>query len=184
MTSKRDFELVEEFRQGNVEAFNELVRRYQEKVYWVCRRIVGSHEDADDVVQDVFIKVYESLRDFRAESEFYTWVYRIATNASLNALRKKRLKEIVRFDEIFEELLPGEEQTDSSTLQQEFRTLLERAVERLPAKQKMVFVMRYYDELSYEEMAKILKRSVGGLKANYFHALKKIQRYVQREMDS
>ena len=184
MTAKQDFDLVEDFRQGDVEGFNELVRRYQEKIYWVCRRIVGTHEDADDVVQDVFIRVYDRLKDFRAESEFYTWLYRIATNASLNALRKKRLKELVRFDELYEELLPGDDQTDGSMLQQEVRTVLERAIDRLPPKQKLVFVMRYYDELTYEEMARILKKSVGGLKANYFHALKKIQEYVQREMKS
>jgi RNA polymerase sigma-70 factor, ECF subfamily len=184
MTTKRDVDLVEDFRRGDVEGFNELVRRHQEKIYWVCRRIVGTHEDADDVVQDVFIRVYERLKSFRAESEFYTWLYRIATNASLNALRKKRLKEFVRFDEIYEELLPSDDQTDGPALRQEFRTVLEQAIDRLPPKQKVVFVMRYHDELSYEEMAVILKKSVGGLKANYFHALKKIQEYIQREMSA
>ena len=184
MASKTDLELVEEFRHGKIEGFNELVRRYQEKIYWVCRRVMGTHEDADDVVQDVFVRVYESLSKFRGESEFYTWLYRIATNTSLNALRKKKLKEFIRYDEMYEELLPDDDRTDDSVLQQEYKTILERAIERLPARQKMVFVMRYYDEMPYKEMAKILKKSVGGLKANYFHALKKIQEYVRKEMSS
>ena len=182
MASKQDLELVEEFRQGRIEGFNELVRRYQEKTYWICRRILGIHEDADDVVQDVFVRVYESLKNFRGDSEFYTWLYRIATNVSLNALRKKRLKEFVRYDEAYEEYLPSSAQTDDFALQQEYQTILERAIERLPAKQKMVFIMRYYEEMPYEEMAKVLNKSVGGLKANYFHALKKIQEYVRKEM--
>ncbi len=184
MSSKKDLELVEQFQHGEIEGFNELVRRYQEKIYWVCRRIVGTHEDADDVVQDVFVRVYESLTRFRGESEFYTWVYRIATNASLNALRKKRIKEFVRYDEVFEELLPGDRRADDDVVKQEYQSILERAIERLPAKQKMVFVMRYYDEMPYEEMAKVLKKSVGGLKANYFHALKKVQEYVLKEMNA
>ena len=184
MASKTDLELIEEFRHGKIEGFNELVRRYQEKIYWVCHRVTGTHEDADDVVQDVFVRVYESLSKFRGESEFYTWLYRIATNTSLNALRKKKLKEFIRYDEMYEELLPDDDRTDDSVLQQEYKTILERAIERLPARQKMVFVMRYYDEMPYKEMAKILKKSVGGLKANYFHALKKIQEYVRKEMSS
>src|SRR5258706_11455153 len=126
MSSKKDLELVEEFQRGKIEGFNEIVRRYQEKIYWFCRRIVGTHEDADDVVQDVFVRVYESIARFRGDSEFYTWVYRIATNASLNALRKKRVKEFIRYDEIFEELLPSETRTDDAVHQQEYQTILER----------------------------------------------------------
>ncbi|MBI4548032.1 MAG: RNA polymerase sigma factor [Ignavibacteriae bacterium] len=183
MASKTDRELVEEFRQGKVEGFNELVRRYQQKVYWIARRVVGTHEDADDVAQDVFVRVYEGLKNFRAESEFFTWLYRITVNVSLNAKQKKRWKEFLRLDEVLEETLPSDYQTDGQVHRQEYLTILEQAIERLPTKQKMVFTMRYYDELSYEEMAAMLKKSVGGLKANYFHALKKIQEYVRREMN-
>ncbi len=182
MKEKTDLELVGLVRQKNTAAFNELVLRYQEKLYWVARRVVGSHEEADDVVQDVFIRVYEGIGKFREESNFYTWLYRIAMNMSLNALQKKRIRTFVQFDEIMDQLFHSDDNTDKSLLRKEYQTLLDRSIDRLPAKQKAVFIMRYYDELSYQEMAKILHKSEGGLKANYFHALKKIQKYMQEEM--
>ena len=178
---KTDLELVNEFREGHVDGFNELVRRYQEKVYWIARRVMRSHDDADDVVQDVFVRVYEALKDFRADAGFYTWLYRITVNVSLNSLRKKRIKDFLRYDEMESELESEDEGSDSQVLRKEYQSILERAIERLPPKQKIVFMMRYYDEMPYEEMARVLKKSVGGLKANYFHALKKIQEYVRRE---
>ncbi len=178
---KTDLELIEDFRRGDVAGFNELVRRYQEKVYWVARRVIGTHEDADDIVQDVFVRVYDALKSFRAESGFYTWVYRITVNISLNALRKKRVKDFLRYDEMEEELESEDMQSDNDILKKEYQSILAKAIERLPAKQKMVFMLRYYDEMPYEEMAKVLKKSEGGLKANYFHALKKVQEYVRRE---
>ncbi len=179
---KTDLELVELFRNGDVTGFNELVRRYQEKVYWIARRTMGNHEDADDVVQDVFVRVFEKLKHFRGDSNFYTWLYRVTVNVSLNALRKKRIKDILPYDELFEETLPADNQTDRAMYEQEYQTILEKAIAKLPAKQKAAFMMRYYDEMTYEDMAKILHTSVGGLKANYFHALKKIQEYVRKEM--
>jgi RNA polymerase sigma-70 factor (ECF subfamily) len=182
MAPDTDLELIEAFRRGNVAGFNELVRRYQERVYWIARRTLGSHDDADDVVQDVFIRVHAGLAEFRGEANFYTWLYRIAVNVSLNALRKKRIKDFLPFDELFEEVLPSDARTDAPVEHQEFQTAVERAIEHLPPKQKAVFVMRYYNEMPYEEMALILKKSVGGLKANYFHALKKVQDYVRKEM--
>ncbi|MBI1807936.1 MAG: RNA polymerase sigma factor [Ignavibacteria bacterium] len=183
MAPKTDFELVETFREGDIAGFNELVRRYQEKVYWIARRVIATHEDADDIVQDVFVRVYEGLKDFRGDSNFYTWLYRIAMNLSLNALRKKRIRDLLPYDEAMEEVLPSDAQTDGPVHRAEYESVLQRAIDRLPAKQKKVFIMRYYDELPYGEMAKILKKSEGGLKANYFHALKKIQEYVRREME-
>ena len=182
MAATTDLELVEEFRQGKTGSFNELVRRYQQKVYWIARRIMGSHDEADDVVQDVFVRVYGSLKDFRAESGFYTWVYRITVNVALNALRKKKLKEFVRYDDLIRETLPDDARADDDLLRDEYRSVLQRAIERLPAKQKLVFMMRHNDEMPYDEIAAVLKTSVGGLKANYFHALKKIQKFVRKEM--
>jgi len=181
---KTDRELIEEFRSGRVEGFNELVKRYQQKIYWVARRMVGSHDEADDVVQDVFVRVYDALKSFRGEANFYTWLYRITVNVSLNALRSKRVKDFFNFEEVEEQLSAPEDSADRKILKEEYQTILDRAVERLPAKQKMVFTMRYYGDMDYEEMAKVLKKSVGGLKANYFHALKKIQKFVRREMSS
>ena len=184
MAQKTDFELIEAFKNGDVSGFNELVRRYQEKVYWIARRTVGSHQDADDVVQDVFIRVYNGLKNFRGDANIYTWLYRITVNVSLNAIRKKRIKEFIPYDELLEGLLLGSSRADDPIQKQEYQTILEKAIDRLPAKQKLVFNMRFNDELTYEEMAKILKKSVGGTKANYFHAMKKISEYVRREMNS
>lgn len=182
MALKSDLDLIEDFTSGKVEGFNELVRRYQQRVYWIARRILGDHGAADDVAQDVFVRVYESLKKFRSDSSFYTWLYRIATNISLNALRKQNSKEFVRYENAAGAM---ESESDGPVEQferKEYRMILQRAIEVLPARQKLVFVLRYYEEMPYDEMAKILRRTVGGLKANYFHALKKVQSYVRKEM--
>jgi len=180
MPSRTDLELVEAFRNGDLTGFNELVGRHQERVYWIARRVMGKHDDAADVVQDVFVRMFKALKGFRGDSEFSTWLYRIAMNVSLNAIRAKRVKDFIRYDDTIESR--SEELPDAELLRNEYQTVLERAIQRLPPKQKLVFMMRYYDEMPYEEMAKLLKKSVGGLKANYFHALKKVQEYVRKEM--
>ena len=183
MSPKTDIELVNAFREGDEACFNELVRRYQQRVYWVARRVMGTHEDADDIVQDAFVRVYEGLAGFRGDANFYTWLYRITMNLALNALRKKRIRDVVPFDHVLEEALPGDSQSDQSLHDREYQALLEQAVARLPVKQKAVFIMRYFDEMTYEEMAKVTKKSVGGLKANYFHALKKVAEFIRKEME-
>ena len=183
MALKSDPELVEDFKHGKVEGFNELVRRYQQKVYWVARRLVGNHHDADDVTQEVFVRVYRSLKDFRGEANFYTWVYRITTNVALNALRRRKLREFVRFEDAPALLEDSGNDPAEGLDKKEYAQAVERAVDRLPPKQRIVFMMRFYEELSYEEIAKILNRSVGGLKANYFHAVKKIQSYVKKDLE-
>jgi RNA polymerase sigma-70 factor (ECF subfamily) len=180
MTGSSDLELVELFHQGNEAAFNELVRRYQEKVYWIARRFVNDHDQADDVVQEVFVKVYSALKQFRGESSVYTWLYRITVNVALNALRKQRLKNFIRIDEFFETAEDESEQPDAIVERDEQQALIEEAIARLPEKQKAVFILRYHEELPYEEISHILNTSVGGLKANYFHAAKKIGEYIQR----
>jgi len=180
MTERSDNELIELFRNGDESAFNLLVVRYQEKVYWVARRFVNDHDRADDVTQDVFCKVYESLREFRGESSIYTWLYRITVNIALNSLRRQKVRELFRIDEMFEVEDKDSVAPDEALERQEQKTLIEEAIAKLPKKQKSVFVLRYYEELPYEEISKVLKTSVGGLKANYFHAVKKIQEYVKR----
>ncbi|MEX2116336.1 MAG: sigma-70 family RNA polymerase sigma factor [Bacteroidota bacterium] len=175
-----DLELVDRFRNGEESAFNELAHRYQEKIYWTARRFVNDHQDADDIVQQVLLKAYEGLSDFRSDSGVFTWLYRIAVNTSLNAVRKKRVQEFLHFDELFESENPESERPDELLEQEEERSLIGQAVKQLPEKQKSVFVLRHYEQLSYEDIAVILKTSVGGLKANYFHAVKKIAEYVKR----
>lgn len=175
-----DLELVDRFRNGEESAFNELANRYKEKIYWTVRRFVNEHQDADDIVQQVLWKAYEGLKGFRSDSSVFTWLYRIAVNTSLNAVRKKKVREFLQFDELFESDSPESERPDEVLEREEERSLIERAVQKLPEKQKSVFVLRYYEQLPYEEIAGILKTSVGGLKANYFHAVKKIEEYVKR----
>ncbi len=179
MSTRSDAELVEAFQRGEERAFNELALRYQEKLYWVARRFTNDHAQADDIVQESLVKAYQALRDFRGESGVFTWLYRIVVNASLNAIRRQRIREVLRLDEVYDEEASPEASPHDAVEKQEEQRLIEEAIERLPEKQKAVFVLRYYDELPYEQISEILKTSVGGLKANYFHAIRKIARYVQ-----
>lgn len=178
MSNLSDRELVESFQNGRETSFNELVRRYQEKLYWIARRFVNNHDDADDVVQEVFIKSYKALKEFRGESSVYTWLYRITVNYALNHIRRNRVREFFKIDEFFDIESDTDERPDKMYERQEQQELIEQAVAVLPEKQKAVFILRYYEELPYEEIAKILKTSVGGLKANYFHAVKKIGEHL------
>jgi RNA polymerase sigma-70 factor (ECF subfamily) len=180
MTNSNDLELVELFQKGNEASFNELVGRYQEKVYWIAHRFVNDHDQADDITQDIFVKVYDALKHFRGESGFYTWLYRITVNVALNAIRKRRLRDFIRIDEFFETADNENAQPDILFEKDEQQKLIEEAITKLPEKQKAVFILRYHEELPYEEISVILKTSIGGLKANYFHAAKKIGEYVSR----
>jgi len=181
MEQLSDLELIQEVRNGNRQAFTQLMRRYQQKVYWVARRLVGSHAEAEDVAQEVFIKAYLALGDFRGDSSFFTWLYRIAVNLSLNTLRKQQVMSYLRQSDILERILPAQENPADELELKETVLRFQQAIASLPEKQKAVFVMRYYDEMSYEEISHVLKTSVGGLKANYFHALKKVQEYMKNE---
>ncbi len=181
MNSSDEQRFIKEFQEGNEQSFNQLVIRYQEKIYWIVRRMIPDHDEADDVVQNVFIKAYHSLRGFKGESSFYTWIYRIAINLSLNEIRRKKFRRTLSIDDDLHQVSSDEagalEQMESA----ERTRRIERAIELLPEKQKKVFLLRYYEELPYDEIAKILKTSVGGLKANYFHAVKKIGQHLKNE---
>lgn len=173
-----DLDLVNEVRGGKRQAYTELMRRYQQRVYWTARRIVGSHEEADDVAQETFVKAYLALGDFRGDASFFTWLYRIAVNLSLNVLRKQQVVGYLRQSDIINRLFPAVDDPQKDLEFAETQSRLERAVATLPEKQRVVFVMRYYDEMSYDEISQVIKTSVGGLKANYFHALKKVREYM------
>lgn len=174
-----DSVLVEEFKSGSRMAYNLLVQKYQKRIYWVVRKMVLDHDDANDIVQDVFIKIYTSLHDFRGDSQFFTYIYRIAVNFSINHINKNKRLNNGRVDidaEAFRihdtNTRPGESYDDKLN-----EMHLETAIAFLPDKQRAVFNLRYYDGMNYEEISEILETSVGGLKANYFHAVKKIQEY-------
>ncbi len=182
MNPLTDLELVQQVRKGKREAYTELMRRYQQRVYWVARRIVGNHDDADDIAQETFVKAYLALGDFRGDSGFFTWLYRIAVNLSLNTIRKQQVMNYLRESPMISSLLPAKENPHAELEAKELESKLQRAVALLPEKQKAVFVMRYYEEMNYEEISEVLKTTVGGLKANYFHALKKVQEYLKDEI--
>jgi RNA polymerase sigma factor (sigma-70 family) len=179
MSGQTDLQLIERFQNGDDTAFNEIVLRYQEKVYWIARRYLSDHDDADDAVQEIFIKAYEGLASFRRDAALSTWLYRIAVNQALNALRWKRVKTFLRLDEVAAEQASDDATPHEQLVSREQSTLIAEAVARLPDKQRAVFVLRYFQELSYEEIAETLKTSIGGLKANYFHAVKKIQEHIR-----
>lgn len=154
--------------------FNKIVSTYSERLYWHVRRFVLSHEDTDDLLQEIFIKIWAALPSFRGESQLFTWVYRIATNETLNFLRKQKVRAALRFQSIDAEL---ENRIDSDPYfaGTQAERELSKAVARLPEKQRQVFIMRYYDDLSYEEISSITGTSVGSLKASYHFASEKIR---------
>jgi RNA polymerase sigma-70 factor (ECF subfamily) len=179
-----DTELISAFKNGDISGYNEIVLKYQQQVYWVIRKMVNSHDDADDLTQEVFIKVYSALKDFREESNLFTWLYRIATNYSINHIRKQKVRNTVSFEIVTEPIESGEKKSDEAIDEENRRKLLMEAIETLPAQQRAVFNMRYYDELSYDDISKILNKSVGGIKANYFHAVKKLGEYLKTRMQN
>jgi RNA polymerase sigma factor (sigma-70 family) len=179
---KNDSELINDFKNGDIRGFNEIVRKYQQQVYWVIRRMVIDHDDADDITQEVFVKVYSALKNFREEANLFTWLYRIATNYSINHIRKIKSKNLVSFEVISDPIETKEKGSEEIIDEETRRKVLNKAIESLPVQQKAVFNLRYYEELSYEEIAKIMKKSVGGIKANYFHAVKNLSSYFKAKM--
>lgn len=178
-----DSELIRQFKNGDVRGFNEIVRKYQQQVYWVIRKIIQDHDETDDITQEVFIKVYSALKDFREESNLFTWLYRIATNYAINHTKKVKVRNTVSVEVVMEPIESGDKRTDELMDEETRRKILEEAIETLPAQQRAVFNLRYYDELQYSEIAEILGKSEGGIKANYFHAVKKIGEYVKGKIE-
>ena len=156
------------------QVFNSIVKQYSERLYWHVRRMVGSHEDTDDLLQEIFLKIWTALPSFRGEAQLYTWVWRIATNETLNFLRKEKVRALLRFssaDELAAQRVMADPYFNGTDAERE----MARAVARLPGKQRQVFIMRWWDELSYEEISAITGTSVGALKASYHIAQEKIK---------
>jgi len=159
-------------------AFTSILKKYQERLYWHIRRMVVDHEDANDVLQNMFIKVWGGLDNFREDSQLYTWMYRIATNECLTHLEKQKRRVSVSLDDEdsgLEDKIKASENFDANKLEWK----LQLAIQQLPEKQRLVFNLRYYDELPYEEMSRILETSEGALKASYHHAAKKIEDFIK-----
>ena len=157
--------------------FNLLVRQYQQRVYWHVRKMVIDHDDADDLTQEVFIKIYKYIDGFREDSQLFTWVYRIATNECLSFLNKKKKRFFLPLEDVGEQLsskLDSSMDIDGDEIQKR----LQNAILKLPDKQRLVFNMKYFDDLPYETIADITKTSVGALKASFHHAVKKIESFL------
>ncbi len=159
-------------------AFSELVAGYQERLYWHIRKIVLNHDDTDDVLQNTFLKAWKGIENFRAESGLFTWLYRIATNESLTFLEQKKRKAMSGISEVNEYLIENLE-TDPFFDGDEAQLKLQKAIASLPDKQRLVFNMRYFDDMKYQDMEKILETSEGALKASYHHAVKKIEEHLK-----
>ena len=164
----------------SAQAFAKLVRLYQERLYWHIRKMVLSHEDTNDVLQNTFMKAWNGLASFRGEAQISTWLYRIATNETLTFLNNKRMRNISGIDDV-EGLLISQLHADTYFSGTDVEMKLQEAILTLPEKQRLVFNMKYFDDLTYEEMEKILETSVGALKASYHHAVKKIEKYLSEE---
>lgn len=175
-----DYELITSFLNGNESSFNRLAKKYQEKIYWHARRMTGNHLDADEVLQEVLIVMYNKLNTFKFESSVYSWIYRITATRSLNFIKRRKLKSLFSLQSIENSKQSGESVIKDLEDKQKVEEL-EKKLQRIPTKQREVFVMRNFEELSYDEIAEITGKSVGALKANYFHAVKKLKEMVKND---
>ncbi|UXE68083.1 MAG: sigma-70 family RNA polymerase sigma factor [Chryseotalea sp. WA131a] len=157
--------------------FNMLVRTYQQRVYWHVRKMVIDHDDADDLTQEIFIKIHKYIDTFREDSQLFTWIYRIATNECLSFLNKKKRKFFLPIEDVTQQLI-AKVDNDPDLNGDEIQKRLQKAILQLPDKQRLVFNMKYFDDMPYEQMAEVTKTSVGALKASFHHAVKKIEEYL------
>lgn len=174
--------LVQELKTKTTQAqaFEVLVRTYKERLYWQIRSIVLNHDDADDVLQNTFIKVYKNIDSFKGDSKLFSWMYRIATNEALSFI-KKRAKIQGITDSDYQDKLVSNLEADVYFEGDEIQLQLQKAIATLPEKQKLVFNMKYFQELKYEEISEILDTTVGGLKASYHLAVKKLEQYLKND---
>ncbi len=182
MTSQpNDTDLVQmlQHESQRKKAFEWIVRLNKEQIYFHIRRMVLDHDDANDVTQNTFIKAWKGLSNFRAESKISTWLYRIATNESITFLEKRKRISGVAFDEV-EHKLASTLESDHYFDGDHIERTLQTAIATLPEKQKAVFLLRYYDEMPYQEISEITGTSVGGLKASYHHAVQKIEQFISK----
>ena len=179
-----DSEILNLFQneQTREKAFSLLVKKYQERLYWHIRRMLVHHEDTNDVLQNMFVKIWRSLANFRQDSSLYTWMYRIATNETLTYLEQQKKRRALSISDDGSELgsilsnsLKAEKGFDANNLEWK----LQLAIQSLPEKQRAVFTLRYYDEMPYEKMAEVLETSEGSLKASYHHAAKKVEEFIK-----
>jgi RNA polymerase sigma factor (sigma-70 family) len=180
LTTLSDSELLVEFRNPvtKEKAFTSIIKKYQEKLYWHLRRMVVDHDDANDVLQNVMIRVWNGLENFREDSQLYTWLYRVATNECLTFLEQQKKRASISLSDV-ESGLENKIKADQNFDGKKLEWKLQLGIQQLPEKQRIVFQLRYYDEMPYEEMSRVLETSEGALKASYHHAVKKIEEYIK-----
>ena len=180
LTTLSDSELLVEFRNPvtKEKAFTSIIKKYQEKLYWHLRRMVVDHDDANDVLQNVMIRIWNGLENFREDSQLYTWLYRVATNECLTFLEQQKKRASVSLSDV-ESGLENKIKADQNFDGKKLEWKLQLGIQQLPEKQRIVFQLRYYDEMPYEEMSRVLETSEGALKASYHHAVKKIEDYIK-----
>lgn len=179
---QNDQELVIQFKQSSQKeaAFTQLLKRHQQKVYYQIKRMVNDHDDADDVAQQVWIKVWNKLDGFKMESEFSTWLFRVAYNETLNFIERQKKQSSQNISAAildYENASSGTDHPKSTSIQ----IALEQAIKQLPEKQRFVFMLRYFDELSYEKIAEVTGTTIGGAKANFHQALKKMEEILKKD---
>jgi RNA polymerase sigma factor (sigma-70 family) len=176
---RTDTELLALFREPATKetAFTDIVKKYQERLYWHIRRMLVDHDDSNDVMQNVFIRVWNALGGFREDAQLYTWLYRIATNECLTFIEQQKKRASVPLSDV-ESGLSNKIRADKDFDANKLEWKLQLAIQQLPEKQRVVFMLRYYDEMPYEEMSRVLETSAGALKASYHHAAKKIEDYI------
>ena len=178
----KEKEIIENLQKGikTDESFQALISEHKVRLYWHIRTLVKIHEDADDVMQNTLIKVYKNIKSFKGESKLFSWMYRIATNESITFLNKKAKKMKLSDQELNDYLIDSLE-SDVYFEGDKIKLQLQKAIETLPEQQKIVFNMRYFEEIPYEEMSEILDSSVGALKSNYHHARKKVEKFLKTD---
>lgn len=174
-----DSELLLMFREpaSREKAYTAIIRKYQERLYWHVRRMLVDHDDSNDVLQNVFIRVWNGLDNFREDARLFTWLYRIATNECLSFIEQKKKRASVPLSDV-EEGLSNQVRADKDFDANKIEWKLQLAIQKLPEKQRVVFNLRYYDEMPYEEMSRVLETSEGALKASYHHAVKKVEDFL------
>lgn len=177
--NKNDFELVKNFTGGDESAFNKIVLKYQHKIYWHARRMTGNHLDADEIVQEVLLVMYRKLKDFKYQSSLYTWIYRITSTRSINFINRRKIRHLFSFEDEPQSSLRKNEDILVNIETREKLERLENLLGKLPAKQREVFILKNYEQMTYEEMSQLTGKSIGGLKSNYFQAMKKIMEMVK-----
>ena len=168
--------------QTREKAFRELISLYKERLYWHVRKIVISHDDTDDVLQNTFIKIYKNIGKFKQESKLFSWMYRIATNEAITFINKRNKERKIDISEVQEQIVSTLE-SDIYFSGEEIQEILQKAIASLPQKQQLVFNMKYFDNIKYTQISEILGTSVGALKASYFHAVKKIESDIKKQLN-